>query len=177
MATLEFNAPLPNELLKLSVTWVRGKGDKPTPTDEASADGAIVERTTKVGLKNTARATIDEAHALLDEVEKLQGRFSRQTTRPKSTPTTRPRTPSTTRPPTTSTTTRAPSTRAGGSSRSVCPRCDVARDLVGPRHVLSVEDLDGFSRRGLDGAQVVCNTVYEYECPTCHSLESFATAR
>lgn len=169
MTTLEFDAPLPNELLKLSITWVRGKGDKPTPTDEASADGAIVERTTKVGLKNEARVTMDEAHALLDEVEKLQGRSSRQTTRP--------RTPSTTRPPTTSTTTRAPSTRAGGSSRSVCARCDVVRTLVGPRHVLSVEDLDGFSQRGLDGAQVVCTTVYEYECPTCHSLESFATAR
>jgi len=161
MATVEFTPPLPNELLKLSITWVRGKGDKRTPTDEASADGAIVERTTKAGLTNTAHVTLDEARDLLDDVERLQGSGRRRTTRP--TPT--------------STTTRAPSTRAGSASRSVCERCNIGRDSIGPRHVLSVEDLDGFSRRGLEGAQVVCNTVYEYECPTCHSLESFATAR
>lgn len=159
MATIDFDPPLPLELMKLSITWVRGTRESPTPTDEGSADGAIIMRTTKAGLKNEARATIAEARDLLTQVEQLQGTPHRQ---PSQTTTRQP--------------TRPPSSTAS-TSRSVCAGCSSARSLVGPRHIVSVEDLDGFSRHGLDGGSVVCTTTYEYECPTCHSLESFATAR
>ncbi|MGB8858608.1 MAG: hypothetical protein WCC60_05100 [Ilumatobacteraceae bacterium] len=170
--TLDFGPPLPNELTRLTVVWVRGGETSPTPTARAGADAALVTRITKAGTSNEQRVTLEEADQLLDEVTRLQGRRTRPSA--PSTPTRVPRTgPSPRTTPARPSGPPAPAAR----SRSWCGPCNASREPVGPRHVLSVDDLDGFYRGGLAAARVSVTTVYEYECATCHSLETFTTAR
>ena len=58
----------------------------------------------------------------------------------------------------------------------MCARCGARLGLVGPMHLVHVEDLDSFYRKAFDPAMLATSTVYRYECASCRSVELFTTA-
>ena len=161
--TVELRAPLPDGASRATLTWL-AKGAKAAPTTRGLAAAASLTSYSKSGIASTVRLSLDEADGYLADAESLR---SGRTPAPRRTPAPPTPAPPTPRP--------AQPTRAGGN-RSVCARCGARLSLVGPMHLLHVEDLDSFYRKAFDPALLSTSTVYRYECATCHAVEFFTTA-
>jgi hypothetical protein len=199
-SVIELSAPLPGKLQAARLTWLDG-AKKPKPTTRERAVSALLEKQNKAGFTDQVVLAIDEADAWLAEADRMQGRAPRRTPRPapRSTPAPAPRPAprgrSTTPPASTSPRPRAqtpsPAPRTGSttpastgsagrvpaSNRTACSRCGGRLSLIGPRHLVHIEDLDAFYRRAFDPRSLATTTVYEYECGACHRVETFTTAK